>query len=1216
MSSLVRFTVRNPFITIVLLLLALVWGWSAWRGKTVDAIPDISENQTIVQTLWPGRSPQDVEDQITYPLSGKLAGVKGVKEVRGLSGFGFSQIYVVFDEDIRFFQKGMVDDFYAARTRVLEKLGSVRGDLPEGVVPELGPDATALGQIFMYTVEGPGDLATLRSIQDFVVRYELQAVAGVAEVASVGGMVREYQVDVDPNRLRHYGVGIMDVVRAIRASNLDVGAKTIESSGLEYVVRGLGFLAGTRDIEEVVVGVATGNGFVPAAGMAAGGGMGAPAEASRGDPMPHTPLSVGDLADVTVGPAFRRGALADERGELAGGIVVMRFGANPREVIQGVREVITRLNDPANGALPEGVRIVPFYDRTHLINETVATLQDALLLELWITIAVVALFLLHLRSSLVIAATLPIAVLMSFIAMETLGVDSNIMSLTGIAIAIGTMVDMGIVMTENIYSALLERRSGQSVREAVEEAAVEVAPALATAVATTIVSFLPIFFLTDMEGKLFRPLAWTKTFALAAAAITGVLVVPVLCRLFLVREGAGEPGARETWRRRVGDWGPALLAAALGILAARAEWLGLRGWLAGPLAFGVSFLLIRRIARERLTPLDSNPVSSAVHRVYSRTLSWILAHKAASLVVPVAILLFAALVTFGGSILSAPGRAVFGDGFAELRPVEWAENAFPGLGQEFMPPLDEGTLLYMPSLLPQAGLDETLAVMKRQNAAIRSLPEVVKVVGKLGRAESALDPAPVGMLETIVQLAPRDEWREGMTKAELLRELAALVHTPGASEGAGAWLQPIETRVIMLNSGIRAPLAVKLVGAPRGVDGRPLGTKEGVRRLEEVAGRIRDAIRDVPGVAGPNVENIGSKPYIEFDIHRDRVGHYGLTVGDVQQAIMTAIGGMEVTRTLEGRERYGVRVAYARELRDSFEAIRSVLVSGAGGAQVPISEVATVREVSGPAAVKTEDGRLRLHVTFAASGRDEGAVMEGVIARVADWRQAEVAAGRPDPVPEGVSLEPAGRYESQVRARKRFAVLLPICLGIILFLLYLNFRDWQTVLNVFAAAPVTIAGGFILIWAYPHLWDLAYSVGVVARPSAGPIHVTVAVVVGFIALLGIATDDGVVMATYLKQAFARRKVRSVKEIRERVLEAGLRRARPCLMTSVTTILALLPILVSSGRGSDVAQPMAVPVVGGMIVELISLFIVPAVYCAVMEAKWRLGIADPGFDSGR
>ncbi|MEE8105518.1 MAG: efflux RND transporter permease subunit [Planctomycetota bacterium] len=1212
MRALIRFCVRNPFITLVLTAFALAWGWNAWSSKTVDAIPDISENQTVVLTEWPGRSPQDIEDQITYPLATTLAGVKGVKEIRGLSGFGFSQIFVIFDEEIRFFSKGRIDDFYEARTRVLEKLASIQKDLPDGVVPELGPDATALGQVFWYTVEGPYDLATLRSVQDWVVRYELQTVSGVAEVASAGGMVREYQVDVDPNRLRHYGVGLMSVSRAISGSNLDVGAKTIEAGGLEYIVRGLGFIKNVRDIEETVVGMTTPNGFIPAAGMSMSGrkrSRSADATRSSTDEIPHSPVRVRDVADVRIGPAFRRGALADDRTEQVGGVVVMRFGANPRDVIADIRKAVLRMNDPSSGVLPDGVRIVPFYDRTQLIDETVNTLETALVEELWITIAVVLLFLLHMRSSLIIASTLPIAVLIAFIAMETLGVDSNIMSLTGIAIAIGTMVDMGIVMTENIYRALVENKGRRDRVEVVEEAAIEIAPALTTAIATTIVSFIPIFYLTDQEGKLFRPLAWTKTFALAAAAVAGVLVIPVLCRL-LLKDRKPEDGSGRTLVTR---WAPVLLALPFAFLAARSNWLDLRAVPAALLAFLVAWFAIHRIARERMRPVEENPVSRRVATGYERALRWILGHKLAFFALPTLIFVFGVLVTVGGKAFTAPGRALFGEGFDRLRIARSLDETFPGLGQEFMPPLDEGSLLYMPSLLPQAGLDETLQVMRRQNQAMRTVPEVAKVVGKLGRADSALDPAPVGMLETVVQLKPKDQWREGYTKDDIRKELMAVVHTPGATEGAGAWLQPIETRIIMLNSGIRAPLAVKLIGDPRDMDGNPLETRSAVQKLEAVAGKIRDRIAGVRGVAGPNVENIGSKPYIEFEIHRDRVGHYGLTVGDVQHTIMTAIGGTSITKTLEGRERYSVRVAYARELRDRREALESVLVQGAGGVKVPISEVATIREVVGPAMIKTEDGRLRLHVTFAASGRDEGRVMEDVLAEIDSWRKEHMAQGHPDPIPIGVGVEPAGRYESQIRAQKRFAVLIPICLGLILFLLYLNFRNWPTVFNVFAAVPVVIAGGLILLWAFPHLWDGAYSIGLVGEPSTGPIYITVAVIVGFIALLGIATDDGVVMATYLEQIFGRKKVRSIQEIRERTIEAGLRRVRPCLMTTFTTIFALMPILLSSGTGSDVAKPMAIPAVGGMIAELISLFIVPCVYCLVKEVKWRMGLKDPHFE---
>lgn len=1171
----IRFCVRNPFLVLVVAVLMLALGWRGWITKTVDAIPDISENQTVVMTEWPGRSPQDVEDQITYPLASQLAGVRGVKEVRGLSGFGFSQVYVVFEDRMHWLPKGAVEDFYDSRTRVLEKLASIGDQLPEGVAPALGPDATALGQIFWYTVDGPYDLASLRAAQDFVVKYALQGVAGVAEVASVGGMVRQYQVDVDPIELRHFGATVSDVQRAIRRSNVDVGAKTVESGGMESVVRGLGFLRGVEDLEEVVVGYLGDTGFVPAAGMGGGmpGGMSAMnggMAGSRGAPKGrgpttadvtrrsesateivrldrltgHMPVRVRDLADVSLGPEFRRGALANEYGERVGGVVVMRFGENPLDIIRGVREVITRLNDPRNAALPEGMRVVPFYDRTQLIDETVATLETALSQELVIAILVVVLFLLHVRTAIVIALTLPAAVLLCFLAMQTLGIDSNLMSLTGIAIAIGTMIDMGVVMAENIYRHLSEPREGETRSRAriVEDAAVEVGPALLTAVLTTVVSFLPIFFLTDQEGKLFRPLAWTKTLALLGAAITGIFLVPVMCRLVL--------------------------------------------------------------ANAKLRPLEDNPVSRAVHRAYEPTLRWVLGHKAVFMLLPLAIVLLGALTAVGVRSALAPVRAVVGDGIDRLRPVAWLEDAFPGLGQEFMPPLDEGSLLYMPSLLPAASLSQTLEVMQRQIARMKTLPEVVKAVGKLGRAESALDPAPVAMIETVVTLAPRSTWRSGVTKDSLVEELMDLVHTPGSSEGRGAWLQPIETRVIMLQSGIRAPMAVKLIGVPKDERGRSLDSKDGIVALESAATELREAIAEVPGVAGPTVENLGGKPYLESSIDREKLGHYGIAVGDMTDTIEAAVGGKIVGYTVEGRERYSIRVAYPRELRGDVEALGSVLVRGSGGVHVPMSQVAELREVIGPAAIKTEDGMLRLHVTFAASGRDEGSVMTDVLERVREWRADRISAGQGDPIPAGVSIEAAGRYESQIRARARFLVLIPICLGIIFLLLYLQFRGWLTTLNVFAAVPVTIAGGLLMLHFFPGIQDALYSLGLFELPSGGPIYVTVAVVVGFIALLGIATDDGVLMATYLEQTRRDREPTSVDEIRRAVVEAGLRRIRPCLMTTFTTVLALLPILASTGRGSDVARPMALPAVGGMLVSLVSLFVVPCVYCWVQEVRLR------------
>lgn len=1223
----IRFAVRNPVISLALFAAALALGYRAWTGKTVDAIPDISENQVVVVAEWPGRSPQDVEDQVTYPLSTALAGVRGVREVRSLSGFGFSQVYVIFQEELRLFQKGAVDDFYQSRTRVLEKLPSLAAELPEGVVPELGPDATALGQVFWYTVDGPLDLASLRSLQDYVVRFELQAVPGVAEVASAGGMVRQYQVDVDPDKLRYYGASILDVVRAIRRANLDVGAKTLEHAGSETLLRGLGFIRRLQDVEELPVGFMTRGGFVPAAGgMAAGmppdGSAGMPdgglaATPGTSEPLPHRPLLVRDLARVELGPEFRRGALADGAGERVGGVVVMRFGENPRDVIAGVREAVLRLNDPASGLLPEGVRVSPFYDRTQLIEETTRTLESALAQELLITLVVVLLFLLHLRSSLIVAVSLPLAVLLAFVLMEGMGVDSNIMSLTGIAIAIGTMVDMGVVMTENVYRRLEEDGGRRPVAAVVEEAAVEVGPALLTAVATTILSFVPIFFLTDVEGKLFRPLAWTKTFALAAAAVTGVLLVPVLCRLFLLgprdrRAETGTGGGSGRGARRARLALHALAAVAVGALAARFGPGALRPELRFALGAAAAVLVVWKASSERLLPTARNPVSRAIEGAYEPTLRWILAHKAAFLVFPGLIVLAGILVAAGGRALTAPLRALFGDGVGQLRPVAFLERSFPGLGQEFMPPLDEGSLLYMPSLLPQASLSQALEVMRRQNERFESVPEVARVVGKLGRAESALDPAPVGMIETVLALHPRSTWRPGLKRSDLEAELLALAHTPGLLEGAGAWLQPIETRVIMLNSGLRAPLAVKLIGSVRGSDGRTLEAGPAVAELERVAAAIREEIAAVPGVAGPNVENLGGKPYLEFQVDRERAGHEGVTVDDVNEALRVAVGGAVAGRSLEGRERYGIRVAYPRELRDGREVLDRVLVRASGGRDLPLAQLAEARTVLGPAAIKTEDGRVRLHVTFAARGRAEGSVMEDVLARIADWRAEHLARGEPDPVPAGVAVEAAGRYESQERARRRFAVLIPICLAVILFLLYLQFRSLATCLNVFAGVPVCVAGGLVLLGLFPGIRDAMVAAGLWDSVGEGPIHVTVAVVVGFIALVGIATDDGVVMATFLEQSFTERRVAGIADIREAVVQAGLRRIRPCLMTTATTVLALYPILASAGRGSDVAQPMALPAVGGMLAGLVSLFLVPCVYAGVKEWKWKLGLSDRHF----
>ncbi len=1139
----IRYLVDHPLVAGVLTFAVIAIGVDALRNTPVDAIPDISENQAIVFTEWPGRSPQDVENQITYPLSAGLQGIPGVTEIRGLSGFGFSQIYIVFEQDI---------PFYWARTRVQERLQTARKGLPSAAVPRLGPDATPLGQVFWYTLEAPGyDLGTLRSLQDWVIRYTLQALPGVSEVASVGGYVRQYQVDVDPDRLRARRLSVNDVQRAISRANVDVGAKTVERSGMELVVRGLGFIRSVEDVENIVV-------------------------ASR----EGVPVFVHNVADVSMGPDFRRGALANEHGERVGGVVTMRYGENPREVITHVKEAIEGLKS----ALPDGVRIVPFYDRTILVDETMATLKTALLEEVAVTVVVLLLFLLNIRTSLIVAVTLPIAVLMAFAAMRLIGVGSNIMSLAGIAIAIGTMVDMGIVMSENIFSSLLSSDGSRSRSEVVADAAAEVSPAIVTAVATTIVSFLPVFMLTGEAGRLFSPLAWTKTFSIAAALIVAIALVPVLCHL-LLRDPKPSPAGR-AWLKYL-----AAVVVSIGgyIIGSRLPSFGVLAYLRpvwpGILVGSIAGVLAWRMTAERLVPTEENPVSRFILRGYEPLLRGVLRHKAAFAVLPVTILTVGMLHFGGARMLLAPfglAAEAAGGKLEQVRPFKALAETFPPIGEAFMPPLDEGSLLYMPSLLHQASLTETMDAMIRMNKGMREVPEVTQVMGKLGRITSALDPAPVGMIETVVNLAPRDRWREGLTKADILTELRQKTAMLGVSP---SWLQPIETRVIMLQSGLRASMAVEIIGSPSRDDGSPFTDLEAHAAIEKVALGIENVLRDVPGAVDVNALRLGGKPYLELVVRRKRAGRYGVNVRDVMDVIEIALGGRNLTWSLEGRERYPVRVQYARELRDDPDKLRRLIVPTPKGGQIPLGRLVDIREVVGPAAVRTKDGQLTGYVMFNAEGRDEAAVMADALAAVQAWRDTDK-----DPVPRGLRIEPAGRYLSKLEADRRLALMVPLVIFINLFLLYLAYGEIGLTLSIFAAIPVVFAGGFIGLWVWPWL------------AGGGPIYLTTAVWIGFIALFGIAVDDGAVMATYLQQSFKRLTPSSPQEVREAVVAAGLRRIRPCLMTTFTTIIALVPVLMSDGRGSDVMHPMALPLVGGMLAELVTLFVLPALYCWQMERR--------------
>ncbi len=1160
-NAIIRWCLNNTLLVFIAVAVVLAGGWYAMKELPVDAIPDIGEKQVIVVAEWPGRSPQDVDDQVTYPLTVALEGTPGVKVIRSMSGFGFSMVFVIVHDNI---------DYYWARSRVLERLNMARGRLPEGVEPVLGPDATALGQIFWYTVEGEGfDLAELRSLQDWYIRYQLNAVEGVSEVASIGGHVKQYQIDVDPVKLRAHGVTLPEITAAVRRSNIDVGAKAIEINQIEFFIRGVGFVKSTRDLENIVI------------------------RAEQG-----TPLYVRNVATVSIGPEFRRGTLDKEGVEAVGGVVVMRYGENPLSVIDRVKEKIREIAPGLpTKKLPDGrtsrVEIVSFYDRTDIIHETTETLRKALTEEAIVAGLVVAVFLLHLRSSLaIVAATLPTSIGISFLVMYLLGVDANIMSLAGLAIAIGDVCDMGLIMTENIYRHIANNDGSKSYYQCVEDGAMEVGTAIVTAVSNTIVSFIPVFALTDQEGKLFGPLAYTKTFAITASAILAITVVPTLSYYLL------KP---TRWSRR-----RSLLvaAAAGGLMTLVAGFVfrefflpsdapAWRGWLVAAATGIVAVLAMYRMVRERILPLESNVVSRGILAVYVPALRWVLNHKIAFLTIPAALVLLGLFIWLGFERITWPveaGLARAGVNVNQWKPWSALKHKLPGLGREFMPALDEGSFLYMPSLVPAGSLSAVTEVMSQQNMAMRTVPEVASVVGKAGRVESALDPAPIGMIETIVLLKPTYQWRETevqrfydrwpawakwlprkvwpgtrrITKDEILEELRKKTDIPGVLP---SWLQPIQTRIVMLQSGFRAMMGVKIFGAD-------------LREIERVGLELEQILKEVPGATDVVADRIVGKPYIEYRIDREKLARYGVTVRDVQDVIELAIGGENLTTSVEGRERYPIRVRYPRELRDNLEELERVLVPTASGEHIPISQVAEIQYSLGPQEIKSENTLLVGYVTMNTRDRDEVSVVEDAKALVeARQRSGEFT------LPKGYYLQWAGQYENQVRAMERLRLLIPLCLLIDFVLLYLGFNRWWVALLVFAGIFVSASGGFIMLLFYGF-------------------NLSVAVWVGFIALFGVAEDDGVVMATYLGQLFDERTPSSTQEVRQIVVEAGMKRIRPCLMTTATTVLGLLPVFWATGRGSDIMQPMAIPSVGGMAVQLITLFIVPCIYCWVEEWKLR------------
>jgi len=1263
-NRLIRFFLENKLITFLILLLIMGWGLATapfnWNLGSfprdpvpVDAIPDIGENQQIVFTEWMGRSPQDVENQITYPLTTSLLGLPGVKSVRSNSAFGFSSIYIIFEEDI---------EFYWSRSRVLEKLNSLpSGLLPEGVQPKLGPDATALGQVFWYTLEGRDEKGNpsggwnpeeLRSIQDYYIRYALTAVEGVAEVASVGGYVKEYQVDVDPAALKAYGVSLMDVMEAVRKSNLDVSANSIEINKVEYFIRGLGYIDELADLDKAVVKVRD-----------------------------NVPIRIQDIGRVNLGPQPRNmsGILDKGGAEAVGGVVIARYGDNPLQVIEGVKAEIEKLSvglpskTLADGTVSK-LTVVPFYDRSGLIYETLGTLYEAINLQILVTILVILVMVANLRASLLISSLLPLAVLMCFVFMRYFGVDANIMALSGIAIAIGTLVDLGIILSENVLRYLERAPEGESKLKTIYLATAEVSGAILTAVGTTIISFLPVFTLEAAEGKLFGPLAYTKSFVLLAAALITLFILPALTHWAFNWKSLPSKLSRYfyysllllgpilawfTW-----PWAGWLLFSygaihsasthypekveskksllIISVTLVAVSWLLTTLWM--PLGVSVSTFL-NFVCIALLLGLVLGGFSGFI-RIYPRILTWCLANKRTFFIFPSFIILLGLMVWLGfARVFGIIPSTLDGAGINIRTNGIWSglSHAFPGLGKEFMPSLNEGSFLLMPSSMPHSGIQENKEVLQKLDMLVAAIPEVDLVVGKAGRAETAIDPAPITMYENTInykseyltdpkgqrlRFAETDgkyllkdgsyfdpetmalqelevanlvpdasgayfrQWRSHIRNPDdIWNEIVQVVKIPGVTSSPK--LQPIETRLVMLQTGMRAPMGIKVYGPD-------------LQTIESFGLKIEGYLKEVPSVKKEAVfaDRIVGKPYLELDIDRDEIARYGLNVIDVQEFIEAAIGGMTLSTTVEGRERFAIRVRYAREYRDDPEAIENLQIPTPLGNYIPLGQLVNIQYRPGPDMIRGENSFL---VGFVLLDKMPGFSEVTVVEDAQRYLQEKIDSGELT-VPDGVRFQFSGTYENQVRAEKRLGLVIPLCLVLIFLLLYFQFRAISTTLFVFTGIAMTFSGGFLMLWLFGldgflniDLW------GTNLRDlfQMKAYNLSVAVWVGFIALFGIATDDGVVVATYLDQSFAEKKPSTVLEIRNAVLEAGKRRVLPCMMTTATTLLALVPIFTSTGKGSDIMIPMAIPALGGMILEVTTVFIVPTLYCWWKERKLNL-----------
>ena len=1263
LNKLIRFFLENKLVTFLLLATFIIWGVISspfnWNidflprdPVPVDAIPDIGENQQIIYTEWPGRSPQDIEDQISYPLTTALLGIPGVKTIRSSSIFGLSSIYIIFDEGI---------EFYWSRSRILEKLSSLpSGTLPDGVTPALGPDATALGQVYWYTLEGRDkdgnpvggwDPQELRTIQDYYVRYGLMSAKGISEVASIGGFIKEYQIDIDPNAMKAYGVNVSQIINAVKKSNLDIGARTIEFNKAEYLVRALGYIKNLDDLRESVVTVSNG-----------------------------VPVRLKDVTHITYGPATRRGGLDKGGSEAVGGVVVARYGANPMEAIENVKKEIAKLAPGLpSKTLEDGtvskVTIVPFYDRTGLIKETLGTLESALSHEVLISIIVVLLLVMNLRASLLISSLLPIGVLMTFITMRQFGVDANIVALSGIAIAIGVMVDVGIVFTENIirHLEMPENKGarGKKLLTVIYNASIEVASAIITALATTIVSFLPVFAMQEAEGKLFRPLAFTKTFALLSSLAIGIIIIPAFANIIF-----SLPFNKKRFSR---IWYSTLIAAGIFFLIYYGSWIAIaiiaigvnsiledlwpekkKHWV-NKINIGIALLVLVYYLAIEWMPLGAmnsefanfmfviaivgvilGGLMTIVH-FYPIMLRWVLNNKWKFLSIPLLVIILGITAWQGFDKMFGFIPAGFNKIGVDVRDTKgWkaVSDVFPGIGKEFMPSLDEGSFLLMPTTMPHSGIEENLEVIKLLDKRVNAIPEVESVVGKWGRAATALDPAPISMYENVINYKseymldedghrlrfkvdndgnyilknggtynpdkgfrvvkkeelvsdPKGEyfrqWRKSIQSPDdIWKDIVKSSSFPGLTSAPK--LQPIQTRLVMLQTGMRAPMGIKVYGPD-------------LETIEKVGYQLEKLLKEVPGIKPQSVfaDRVVGKPYLEININRKAIARYGLTIKDLQTFLSSAIGGVTLTKTVEGRERFPVRVRYAREYRDDPESLKSILIPTASGAQIPLGELADITYTRGPQLIKSENTFLVGYVIF---DKEENVAEVNVVENAKELLNKKIETGEFN-IPKGVTYVFTGNYENQIRATKRLLLVVPISLIVIFLILYFQFKNVATSSMVFSGIFVAFAGGFIMLWLYGQGWFMNFSVADINMRDLFQMHtinLSVAVWVGFIALFGIATDDGVIMGTYLTQVFEKEKPKTVEQVRESVLHAGSKRVRPAMMTAATAIIALIPVLTSVGKGSDIMVPMAIPSFGGMILQVMTMFVVPVLYSMWQERK--------------